>query len=113
MISTSSFGSIQVSGEKYTTDILIYPDGRVADNWWRQHGHRLTLADLAPLLAAQPEIIVIGTGVYGRLVPEPGLTSALKARGIDLVADRTDRAAARFNALQASHRTAAGFHLTC
>jgi len=113
MIENSSFGSILVGGEKYTTDILIYPDGRVADNWWRQQGHRLTLADLAPLLAAQPEIIVIGTGVYGRLVPEPGLASTLNARGIDLVLEPTAAATARFNALHASHRTAAGFHLTC
>lgn len=113
MIEASSFGSIQVCGKTYTTDILVYPDGRIADNWWRQHGHRLSLADLESLLAAQPEVIVIGTGVYGRLVPEPGLASALNARGIDLIMDPTAAAAHRYNALQASHRTAAGFHLTC
>lgn len=113
MIEKTIFGSIQIDGKTYTTDVLIYPDGRVVDRWWRRHGHRLALEDLEDLLSAEPDIIVIGAGVYGRVQPEPGLNKALQQRGVQLVMDPTAEAADRFNDLYAEHKTAAGFHLTC
>ncbi len=113
MIEKSEFGSIQVDGKRYTTDIIIFPDGRVSDNWWRKHGHRLSLADIEGLIAAEPEMIVIGSGVYGRMLPETGLEEALRERGIELVMDATGEAITRFNALQSTRRIGGGFHLTC
>jgi hypothetical protein len=113
MIEKNDFGSIQINGKTYTTDILIYPDGRVADHWLRKHGHRLSLADMETLLAAKPDVIVIGTGVYGRMLPETGLEKALQERGIELVLDATGEAISHFNRLQPKHKTAGGFHLTC
>ena len=113
MIEKNEFGAIQIDGRRYTTDIIIYPDGRVSDNWWRKHGHRLTLADLEGLIAAKPEMIVIGSGVYGRMLPETGLEKALRKRGIELVMDITGKAITHFNHLQSSHRIGGGFHLTC
>lgn len=113
MIEKSAFGSIQIDGRTYTTDVLVYPDGRVSDNWWRRHGHRLALEDLEALLAAEPDVIVIGAGVYGRVQPEPGLEKALQQRGVELVMDPTGDAVVHFNELTPRRRTAAGFHLTC
>ena len=113
MIEKNEFGSIQVDGKRYTTDIIIYPDGRVLDNWWRKHGHRLSLADIEDLIAAEPELIVIGTGVYGRMLPEDGLEKTLREKGIELVMDPTGKAVTRFNHLQSTRRIGGGFHLTC
>jgi hypothetical protein len=113
MIEKSAFGSIQIDGRTYNTDILVYPDGRVVDNWWRRHGHRLALEDLEALLAVEPDVIVIGAGVYGRVQPEPELEKTLQKRGVALVMEPTAEAVARFNELQPRHKTAAGFHLTC
>lgn len=113
MIEKSEFGSIRVDGKTYTTDIIIYPDGRVSDHWWRKHGHRLALADIEALMAAEPEVIVIGTGVYGRMLPEEGLEKALRQKGIELVMDVTGKAIARFNHFQPTRRIGGGFHLTC
>jgi hypothetical protein len=113
VIENTSFGSIQIDGKTYTTDVLIYPDGRVVDGWWRRHGHRLTLDDLDNLLAADPESIVIGTGVYGRMQPEDGLEKALRKQGIELIIDATGDAIHRFNRLYGTRRVGGGFHLTC
>ena len=99
--------------KKYTTDIIIYPDGRIADNWWRRHGHRLMLEDIEPLLAAKPDIIVIGTGVYGRMLPAPGLEQTLRKQGVELVMMPTGEAVSCYNNLHSARRAAAGFHLTC
>lgn len=113
MIEKSAFGSIQIDGKTYTTDLLIYPDGRVSDNWWRRHGHRLTFADIEKLIAAKPDVIVVGTGVYGRMLPEPGLEETLRKQGIELVLCATGEATGHFNRLRSSCKTGAGFHLTC
>ena len=113
MIEKNAFGSIQIDGTTYTNDVLIYPDGRVDEGWWRRHGHRLALEDLEALLAAAPDIIVIGAGVYGRMQAEPGLERALQKRGVELVMDATGQAVERFNELRSRNKTAAGFHLTC
>lgn len=113
MIEKNEFGSIQIDGKIYTTDILIYPDGRVTASWWRRHGHRLALEDMEALLASDPAVIVIGTGVYGRMLPEPGLEKNLTDRGIELVLAPTDEAVSHFNRLRSSRKIGAGFHLTC
>ena len=113
MIENNTFGSIQIDGKTYTTDVLIYPDGRVADGWWRRHGHQLTLEDLENVIASEPELIVIGTGVYGRMQPDLGLEKALQKHGIDLVIDITGEAIHHFNRLHKTRRIGGGFHLTC
>lgn len=113
MIEKNEFGSIQIDGKSYTTDILIYPDGQISDRWWRRHGHQLALEDIEALIAAEPEIIVIGTGVYGRMLPEPGLEQVMADRGIELVLAPTSDAVSFFNRLPSSRRKGAGFHLTC
>lgn len=113
MIEQSEFGAIQIDGKIYTTDIIIYPDGRVSDHWWRRHGHRLAFEDMDTLIASEPDIIVIGSGVSGRMLPEPGLEKILADRGIELVLAPTGDAVSHFNRLQSSHKTGAGLHLTC
>ena len=113
MIDTSQFGTITIQGKIYTTDVQIFPDGRVADGWWRKHGHRVTLQDLEALLASKPEVLVVGTGVYDRVLPENGLQATLKGMGIEIILAPTDQAVRHFNRLFGERPTAGGFHLTC
>jgi len=113
MIESIAFGRITVNGRTYHQDVLIYPDGSVIDGWWRRQGHRLVLGDLIDLLASQPEIIVAGTGIYGRMRPDPTLFQALANRNIELVTLPSEEAAAHFNRIVANQKTAGGFHLTC
>jgi hypothetical protein len=93
--------------------VLVFPDGRVDDGWWRASGHRLTLADIAALIEAGPEVIIAGTGSAGVMEPDPGLAGALAKRGIAFEALPSGEAAARYNALRGKKRVAACFHLTC
>ncbi len=113
MIDAFEFGAITIQGQTYTTDVLIFPDGRVADGWWRKHGHRLSMRDLATLLTIEPEIIVVGAGIHGRMLPETGLRETIQERGIELFIAPNDQAVPHFNRLVASRRIAGGFHLTC
>jgi hypothetical protein len=64
------FGHVVVDGEWQTRDVIVLPD-RVLTDWWRADGHRLGLADLDDVIEDQPECLVVGTGAYGQMRPDP------------------------------------------
>ncbi len=114
MIEQYSFGRMVIDGREYRTDVLVFPDGRVLDNWWRASGHCLELDDLRLLLAARPRIIVAGTGASGLMRPAAGLADKLADLGILFHPHPTGAAVELHNRLAAEgRRPAACFHLTC
>jgi hypothetical protein len=107
------FGHIDIEGHGYDADVIIFPE-RVQERWWRQEGHRLGRQDLKTVLAENPDVLVVGTGYYGRmLVPEETL-DALRSAGIDVRIEKTSSAVEEFNRLQREcARIVAALHLTC
>jgi hypothetical protein len=105
------FGRIVVDGVEQTRDVILLP-GRVVPNWWRRDGHRLVFADLEAVLDELPERLVVGTGAYGRMTPDPEALEQLHERGIEVEALHTGEAVRRYGALDPD-RTAAALHLTC
>ncbi len=106
------FGHIVVDGEAYTNDLILLPD-RVVPNWWREQGHRLSPKDLEAVFAAEPEVLVVGTGAHG-VMKVPGKTKqATREAGIELRIAQTGSAWQLYNDLQGKKKTAGAFHLTC
>src|SRR5213595_4002957 len=89
------FGHLVVDGEEQTGDVIVLPE-RVLTNWWRADGHRLVLADLGAVIDELPERLVVGTGAYGRMRPDPGAIDSLRERGVDVEALPTAEAVRRF-----------------
>lgn len=112
MIESYSFGEIEIEGEKYTNDVIILPE-RVKSNWWRKEGHSLHPEDLEEVIEADPEVLVIGTGSYGRMSVPTGVRDLLEDNGIKLVVEKTESACEKFNEIASSKRAAAALHLTC
>ena len=112
-IQTTSFGLITINGRQYTSDLVIYPDGLVEDTWWRKSGHRLSMDDIEKLVAARPEVIIVGTGVRGMMKPDPGLGGMLSDRAIEMIALPNPDAIDLFNSLSSQRKVGACFHLTC
>jgi hypothetical protein len=110
-IQSYSFGHIVVDGEEATNDVIVLP-GRVVHNWWRRDGHALVLEDLREVLDELPQRLVVGTGAYGRMHPDPAVVAELGERGIEVEALPTEEAVRRYGELDAA-RTAAALHLTC
>ncbi len=108
-----NFGRIGIGGREYDADVIIFPD-HVQERWWRRQGHRLAQEDLETVLADAPQLLVIGTGYYGRMqVPEETLAS-LRAEGVEVKVSKTREAVAEFNRLQRDcARIVAALHLTC
>ncbi|MCB2147045.1 MAG: hypothetical protein KQI81_11265 [Deltaproteobacteria bacterium] len=114
MIESTAFGTMTIDGRTYTSDLFIFPDGRVKDGWWRQRGHALHVDDILALIDAAPQLIVAGTGTRGRMRPDADLSSFLAERGIDLIAEPNPRAVEIYNRKRAQGlKVGACFHLTC
>ena len=112
-VTSYHFGSITIADNTYTTDVIITPE-KVEDKWWRKQGHNLEPEDLTTVIAAQPEILVIGTGYYGRMVVPEKTLQLLHDQGIKTVVGRTSEAVEELNRLQRENaRVVAALHLTC
>lgn len=108
-----SFGSLIINGKTYSDDLIILPDGRILKPWWRKQGHQLTLDDLRELIDSSPEVIVVGTGMSGRVMPVKNLEAELAKLSIGFIAAPNEEAIKAFNQLALEKRTGGGFHLTC
>ncbi len=110
-IDSYRFGKIVINGTPYTRDVLILPD-KVLSPWWRSEGHSLAPEDLAEVINAAPDVLVIGTGNMGMMdVPEETLAH-LREKGIEIIVKRTGSAVETFNGLSGKNAIAA-LHLTC
>jgi hypothetical protein len=105
------FGHVRIDGREETRDVIVLP-GRVVRDWWRKDGHGLVLDDLEGVLDELPGRVVVGTGAYGRLRPDPAAIETLRSRGIEVEALPTAEAVDRYAELD-PRTTAAALHLTC
>jgi hypothetical protein len=105
------FGRVLVDGEEQNGDVIVLPE-RVLTGWWRADGHRLVLADLASVIDELPERLLVGTGAYGQMRPDPHALEQIRQRGVEVEVLPTDKAVRRYGELD-PRRTAAALHLTC
>jgi hypothetical protein len=75
-------------------------------------GYGLVLEDLAEVLEELPERLLVGTGAYAQLRPDPATLETLRARGVDVEVLSTAEAVERYAELD-PRKTAAALHLTC
>jgi hypothetical protein len=107
-----SFGRIVVDGKTYTSDVIVYP-GTVNSSWWRKEGHYLQEEDLVDVAAANPEIVVIGTGDSGVMTVPQRTVAFLESKGIRVFVERTGKAVEIYNKQQGGGKVVGAFHLTC
>jgi hypothetical protein len=113
MIDRCEFGQIVIDGQTYRSDVIIFPH-RVEASWWRAKGHELAVADLRDVLRDPPEVLIVGTGRYGRMVVLPETEQTLASRGVELIAQATEPACKTYNEMAAAgRRVVAALHLTC
>jgi hypothetical protein len=107
------FGSIIIDGRKYTKDVIVFHD-KVFSPWWRKEGHYLSVKDLEKVIDAAPNLIIIGTGVYGIMkVPEETLKK-LKELDIQTITAKTGEAVKIYNEeIKNKENVIACLHLTC
>jgi len=107
-----SFGKITIQGKEYTSDVIIYPD-RVDASWWRKEGHYLQKPDLTDIVAAKPELLIVGTGAHGVMTVPESTIAFLESHNIAVLVERTDKAVELFNNQPTGKKVIAALHLTC
>lgn len=112
MIESYTFGRMEIKGEAYTSDLILFPD-RINDSWWRKTGHKLSLQDIDDVLQENPEVLVIGTGFYGIMEVEEEVKEAAQSKGITLIIEKTENAVQCYNEIASEKKTIGAFHLTC
>lgn len=100
--------SALVNDRRLTASFIVAPD-RLVEGWPVTDATRLTPDDLAPLLALEPELIVLGTGGT-QAFPPPEAQAACLSHGIGLEAMTNAAAARTYNVLASEgRRVVAGF----
>lgn len=97
-----------VNDRRLSRSFVIAPDALLED-WPVADPRSMDAADLEPLLALQPELVVLGTGV-GQVFPPAAVLAACLQRGIGIEV-MTNAAAARTYSVLAGEgrRVVAGF----
>ncbi len=98
-------GRLELANRVITGPVLMSPDQPVLD-WRFDSIGELVEADLEPLLAWRPDIVVLGTGQTQHF-PPPALIAALARRAIGLEVMTTAAACRTFNVLAVDGRNVA------
>lgn len=94
--------SIRIGDRTLTCSTALTAE-RIIGEWRAVSIDELSIVELEPVLAENPELIVLGTGSR-QLLPPPELTFALARRGIGLEMMDTPAACRTFNILIAEGR---------
>ena len=110
--------AVVVGGQTHRfKDCKVWPDGAREWNWKEtgtQHSPGIQPADLEEILEHDPEAVVLGRGVLGRLEICAETEALLRERGVACHTARTPEAVALFNDLAEEGKRVAGlFHSTC
>jgi len=112
-ISDYQFGKLNIDGTSITSDVIVYRN-KFEDHWWRKQGHVLRSEDIQNIVEYHPDILVVGTGYFGRMDIPKQTQDYLQQQGIRLVYARTSDAIKQFNELQQQcANVVAALHLTC
>ena len=113
LVDSYRFGKIVINGQKYTRDLIIFPN-EVKTNWWRKDGHSLCLEDLNVLDDIKTDFLIVGIGSAGVMNVPADVIRELNQKEIEVIVLKTPEAIEKYNRLVKEGKQVAGaFHLTC
>ena len=101
-----------ISGNDYTSDLIIFPD-RIESSWWRKTGHHLCLEDIQDVFDEDFDVLILGIGYLGLMKVDEEVIRHAESRGIDIIIEKTKKAVDVFNRMSVQKKSIAAFHLTC
>lgn len=99
-----------VNDRRLVASFALSPE-RLIEEWPVSDVRTMSLEDLAPLLALEPEVVLLGTGAM-QAFPPAAVTAGCLGRGVGIEAMNNAAAARTFNVLASEgRRVVAGFIL--
>jgi hypothetical protein len=111
-----SWGRVHVNGYRPFKDAKVYPGGARAWDWEETgtgHESGIQPSDVEELLGHGAEVIVIATGIFGRLRVHPDTLRLLEERGVATHIFKTDEAVRLYNEMRETEPVGGLFHSTC
>ncbi|MHA1616947.1 MAG: MTH938/NDUFAF3 family protein [Candidatus Njordarchaeales archaeon] len=119
----TGFGWIRIKETKFSHDVVIDPEGRVyrrpkelSASKKSIYGHTpLTREEVLKILeiVGDIDLLVIGTGQYGKLPIEKEALEELRKRGVKVITSETPKAISRYLEVKDKYKVASLFHVTC
>ncbi|MEH6417622.1 Mth938-like domain-containing protein [Pseudomonas sp. CGJS7] len=104
-------GRIALINDRQIQRSFVLAPNRLIEDWPVRDARALTIEDLEPLFALEPELIVLGCGATQAFPPAATLAACLR-RGVGLESMTNSAAARTFNVLAGEgRRVVAGFVL--
>jgi hypothetical protein len=112
-INSTEFGSIMVNNKRYSYDVMVSYRGLVK-NVETEVRHLVSRKEFYLMLAEEPEVIVIGTGVEGGMQISSDVRRLAEQKGIQVIDLKSSEAIKKFNQLyESGKRVVAFIHTTC
>jgi hypothetical protein len=116
-ITHHAWGKLEVEGAPQPfKDAKLYPGGSRAWDWREtatEHSPGIQPADVDELIEHGAEVIVLSTGVFGRLGVCPETLADLQVRGVKVHVLKTKQAIQLYNQLCENESAGALIHSTC
>ena len=115
MIEKYRFGRMKIDGKEFRNDLVLCR-GKVHPGWRRKQSHRLIFEDLKSTMeSCRPNVLVIGTGKWGRMKVSEDVYKACSTKNIEVVVNRTGKAVIEWNGRNSAGnlQIMGAFHLTC
>ena len=104
-------GSQALVNDRHLTSSFIVSPDKLIEAWPVRDPRALSAADLEPVLALDPEVVLLGTGGH-QIFPSATVMAACLSRGVGLEVMNNAAAARTFNVLASEgRRVVAGFVL--
>jgi uncharacterized protein len=104
-------GRVRIGQQWWTGNLIVTAEAIVSD-WQPDRPERVTAADLAPALAHNPELVIVGAGT-GAICPDVALMQEMAALSVGLEYMQTAAACRTYNVLvHEGRRVAAALILT-
>ena len=104
-------GSQALVNDRHLTSSFIVSPDKLIEAWPVRDPRALSAADLEPVLALDPEVVLLGTGGH-QIFPPAAVMAACLSRGVGLEVMNNAAAARTFNVLAGEgRRVVAGFVL--
>ncbi|MDC7227274.1 MAG: MTH938/NDUFAF3 family protein [Spirochaetales bacterium] len=110
MIDSISMGKMAFMGKVSRSDTIVYPD-HMNTKWWIAARTTIEPADLEDVFKAEPEVVVVGLGFVMPISISDAAISALEEKGIEVLVEKSEKAAELYNEISTKKKTIGLFHL--
>ena len=112
MIDNYTFGRFVIDGKTYENNVILIDEKTKTAR--HLPDHELSLNDIAELVEAKPDYIILGTGASGVMPVSEDIKKFIEEKGIKLIIQKTGEACQTYNSLlQEKVKVAAFLHNTC